>query len=524
MTRLDLLWLFLVGVGSSAWCVAAGGRLGATFDEPFYVAKGLESWRTGSNRALLRAGTMPLPVDVQTLPLFLWESARGEAFHPVSDLPKLLPVARAMNLVFWWPLLVYAGLLGRLWGGVWAGRVAVGLVGFEPNLLAHAALATTDIALTAAVLASVYHFAAGRGGTWRTRVLVPGVAAGLAVACKASAVTFVPLGWLVVAPPRSRSGFADGCVTALIAAAVLFGYCGCDWATEPSFVRWADHLPDGRAADAMRATARHLRVFPNAAEGIVQQVKHNLRGHGCYVLGEWHPRAVWYYFPVVLSGKLTDHLLLALAGLLALRPRSLLTPAAGIAVLYLLFSLTCRVQIGVRLVFPLVVFLTLAVAVGMTRTGMPEKWLQLLSSLCVLFALQIAMLQLPDGLRYTNGFWGGRERAADVFTDSNCDWGQGLPELGEWYAAHTDRDLFVWYYGADPAILLPPFRVVQVNHMPEPSVEAVRRRVGRGYLAVGASLLTGCPDRRPGTLAVVEHLKSRPPVARVGSFRVYVLE
>ncbi len=391
MTRLDFLWLLLVGVASSAWCLTAGRELGATFDEPFYVAKGLEAWRTGSNRSLMRAGTMPLPVDVQTLPLHVWERVRGEPFDPVSDLPKLLPAARGMNLVFWWPLLVYAGLLARLWGGAWAGWLTVGLVGCEPNLLAHAALATTDIALTAGVLAAVYHFAVGRGGPWRRRVLIPGVAAGLAVACKASAVTFVPLAWVVInltprpplqggegekiqhpLPPPLRVGEGAGgwglrdlLASALVAAVVLFAYCGCDWATEPSFVKWAIGLPDGSFADAMRFTADHLRIFPNAGEGIVQQVKHNMRGHGSYVIGEYHPRAVWYYFPVVLSAKLTEPLLLLLAGLLILRPRALLNPAGWIAVAYLLFSLTCRVQIGVRLVFPLVVMLNVAAAVAL---------------------------------------------------------------------------------------------------------------------------------------------------------------
>ena len=53
------------------------------------------------------------------------------------------------------------------------------------------------------------------------------------------------------------------------------------------------------------------------------------------------------------------------------------------------------------------------------------------------------------------------------------------------------------------------------------SVEAVRRKVGDGYFAVGASLLTGCPDRRPHTRAVIDWIKSHQPVARVGTFAVY---
>lgn len=527
-TQLDLVWLLVVGVCSSVWCLAASRELGATFDEPFYVAQGLESWRTGSNRVLMRAGTMPLPVDVQTLPLYLAERYCERHFDAVSDLPVLLPVARGMNLIFWWLLLIYAGNLARWWGGFWTSRLAVGLIGCEPNLLAHATLATTDIALTASVLAATYHLVIGRDGIWWKRVLVPGLAAGLAVACKASAITFVPLAFLVVAFPRSRRILFDWLLMVGIAVVMLFAYCGCDWATEPSFIRWADGLPDSSFADRMRFVAEHLRIFPNAGEGIVQQIKHNMRGHGSYVLGAWYPRAVWYYFPVVLTGKLTEPLLLALVGVLIVRPRSLFNTAGRIAFAYLLFSLTCRVQIGVRLVFPLVVFLHVAVAVALLSQFEGESHLSRrrfwIACALVLAGWAITWTTWPHGLRYLNYFWGGSARSAEVMTDSNSDWGQGLPELARWHSANGEPQLTVWYYGTDPAILLPPFHVFQVNQLPEPSIEAVRQKVGDGYFAVGVSLLTGCPDRRPETIAVLQWLQSQQPVARVGTFLVYRLD
>jgi hypothetical protein len=437
MTRLCRLCLLAVGVASSAYCVLAAQRLGPTFDEPFYVAKGLHFWRTGSHQPLMRAGTMPLPVDVQTLPVWVWEQVRGKRFDPVGELHTVLPVARAANLVFWWLLLFHGGRLATLWGGPSAGRWATALLACEPNLLAHASLATTDIALTAGVLAAVYHFAAGRDGPWWRRVFVPGVAAGLAVACKASAITFVPLAWLLVA----RAPLRVAANQVLIAAVTLFLACGTDWHTEPSFIKWADTLPDDATGASVRWTADHLRIFPNAGEGLVQQVKHNLRGHGCSVLGEWHPRAVWYYFPVVLSAKLPVPLLV----LLVVRPRCWRNPAGLIAVAYLIFSLSCRVQIGVRLVFPLVAMLNIAAVVALTSraregavgSSAPSRARLVAVTARGVFLSLTAFVSLqwwPDGLRYSNELWGGREKAADVLTDSNHDWGQGLPELREWWA------------------------------------------------------------------------------------------
>lgn len=522
MTRHDWLWLLAFGVASSAYCVLAARELGPTFDEPFYMASGLKYWRTGSHGPLLRAGTMPLPVDVQTLPVWVWEQFRGKPFDPVGDLDSVLPVARAANLVFWWPLLFYGGRLASLWGGPAAGRWATALLACEPNLLAHASLATTDIALTAGVLAGVYHFAAGRNGWWWERVFVPGVVAGLALACKASALTYLPLAWLLV----GRIGVWGAVQQVAFATVTVYVLCGTDGVTEPSFIRWANTLPNDAVGDTVRWLANHLAIFSNAGEGMVQQVRHNVRGHDCYLLGEWHQRAVWYYFPVVLSSKLPEPLLLLTAGLLLARPRRWLNPAGLIAVAYLLFSLSCRVQIGVRLVFPLVAMLNLAAVVAVARVD--SRWRTAALAAVVAVTAAVSLFWWPNGLGYSNELWGGKPRAAEVHTDSNYDWGQGLPALERWYDARTAADgravpLRLWYYGTDPACLLPPFEVLQVHDMRPSSVEAVRRRTAGGYLAVGASIFTASMDRRPSTLAVLEWLKGQPPVAVVGTYRVYYI-
>src|SRR5262249_40258567 len=108
MRRWDVLWLIAVGGLSSAWCLTPAPPLGPTFDEPQPLNAGLASWRTGSNKILMAAGCMPLPVDVQTLPIYVWEQYRGVPFDQGADMGTILPVARATNLVFWWLLLVYA--------------------------------------------------------------------------------------------------------------------------------------------------------------------------------------------------------------------------------------------------------------------------------------------------------------------------------------------------------------------------------------------------------------------------------
>lgn len=531
---IDALWLVTVGVLSSAWCLTAAPRLSATFDEPFYVQSGLTAWRTGTTKPLMSAGTMPLPIDVHSLPLYLWERAEGVTFDPMTDLTRLLPVARAANLVFWWLLLVYAMRLGRTFGGPWAGRIACGLIAADPNFLAHAALATTDIAVTATTLMAVFHFHAGRGLGWKWRVLVPGLCYGLAVLSKASAMAFVPMSFVVLglhrhftqtAEQRQNEGLRalvrDLVGVIAVGSVLVFTYCGSDWTTERTFVEWAHGLSDGSLKNVMVPVSENLRIFTNAGEGLFQQVKHNFRGHGAYLHGDWHPRACWYYFPYALAVKL-PLATLALLALAAVRWRAwFANPVGWLAAAYLLFSLTCRVQIGIRLVFPLVATLLIAAAVTLT-TGYRGRWPRILAGGAIAINAVLAASVWPHGLCFVNRLHGGPTEGFRSLSDSNYDWGQGLPDLLP-FTGDGQPPLAVWYYGTDQAINRPPFRHLPLHVLPTPPNNDYRLFAPDARLAVGVSLLYGDPNLTPTSRAAVEYLKKQTPVARTPTFFIYDL-
>ncbi len=554
----DALWLLVVGLASSGWCVTAVTQIGATFDEPLYVKAGLVNWRTGSNKLLMRAGTMPLPVDVQTLPVYLWERHRGQEFDPVQELHTVLPVCRAANLVFWWLLLFYAMRLGRTFGGAWGGRLASALVACDPNLLGHAALATTDIALVACMMALVYHFyhcytpAAG----WKRRVLVPGILYGLALTAKASALAFGPQAMLVLAmwnlakagvltPPEGSSLFGklahlwhatyqfrkDIIAIGFIGMFVLFGYCGSDWGTEPTFIKWADSLPEGDLKQAMVPVSRELKIFTNAGEALVHQIKHNVRGHGTYLLGEWHSRATPSYFPVALTMKLPLPAIVLLLAALVAHPRRLFIPTAGVALLLLAFTPNCRVQIGIRFVFPLMVltYITVASAIARGWTAQPEgtsnrvvpRWFA--AALVALMAGTAAWVW-PHGLSYFNQAWGGTAAGSRLLHDSNYDWGQGLPELRAWNDAHNDgQPLCVWYYGSDPDVFRPALVWKNLSWLPLQGESDVPAVCETKLLAVSAAIFSGNPAPTPPHKARLEWLRAQTPVARTTHFVIYQL-
>lgn len=542
----DLLFLAALIVGTSFVISHSTRQLSATFDETFYLDAGLTSWRTGSNKMLMKAGTMPLPIELETLPLYLIERNRGVPFRPESDFSEMLTISRRVNLLFWSALLVYGWRIGILLGGVWAGRAAALLLATEPSLLAHAGLATTDLALTAAVLAATYHFLVRPSVGWKGRVLIPGIFYGLAILCKASALAFVPLIWAVIGMreliisgtfrPWAVEGFGNRfhhlrTTTArlrwefvaqfFMAMIVTFAYCGSDWKTERTFVEWAHKLPSGTLHDTLVTVSENLKIFTNAGEALAQQIKHNFRGHGCYILGQWHERAVWYYFPVCLAAKLTIPAIFLIFSGVVFHRKAFFGPAGWIALALLLFSLNCRVQIGIRLVFPLVAFLLIAAAVAWAKATDHKASPLRLSVLFIAIALQAGtgFMAGPDRLRYLNRFAVGH----NVLADSNVDWGQGLFELAAWQEEQeSPRPLSLWYFGTDPRTDQLGFQKIHIHMLPATTTALDLHRMLRGRdLAVSISILHGKPTATPAGQTALEWLNGLEPAERVGPFLIY---
>jgi hypothetical protein len=546
----DALWFLAWAVGSSAWCLTAAAQLGPTFDEPIYFQRGIQGWRDFSHRGLLTLGTMPLPTDVQSLPLYLWETVQDTPIDLENDIDSMLFWMRAGNLVFWLLLLWYGRQIGRLLAGPWGGRLAVALLACEPNLLAHAALATTDIAISACLLALLYHFRAGREAGWFRRVALPAVWFGLAILAKASAVVYGPICLAIVEFERLvRSGALANLtgntwgerLSAVwkrtrqsrhdlpwigiggLAFAVI--YCGSDFQPQPAFVRWAHGLPAGLSASVMVAFADNLCIFSNAFEGIARQVKHNMHGHGAYLLGVENPRALWYYFPVLLTIKLSIPVLLAPFAVAATRARALANWACLTALVLLAFSLTFRVQIGIRLVLPLVSIGLVGLAAAIVQAVQSARWQWTRPALAGgvvlgLLWMTVALANIwPHGLCFVNPLWGGTAHGYELVSDSNYDWGQGLPELLAWQK-QNGAPVDVWYFGQDQKCNIPPLRLVSLEALNVDGPDDVLSYVEGRYLAVSTTMIygnTGLSSHRNAAA----FLRSCRPTARTATFLIY---
>lgn len=537
-TRLfDLAWLIAFGVVSSIWCVSVARQIGATYDEPTYLEHGLHFWRTGSHRQLMRLGTMPLPVDVQTLPLSIAERINGRPWDWDADCERILPWMRHGNLIFWWLLLIAGMKLGQDLGGEWGGRLAVAALACEPNLLAHAALATTDISVTACLVAFTVAFRRGRDCDWKYRIGWPGFWLGMALLSKASALMFGPLAmlaielnrwWIGSTVPwreRIRSFWRDGWFIGGIGILIAFLGCGCDFQPQESFVAWAKSLPEGPGRVTWVWIAKHLKIFGNAGEAIVAQIKHNLRGHGQFLFGEEGHRPFWYYFPTLFAIKLTLPVLIATLTVLVFRPRWVLGNAAlCVATVYFFFSFNCRVQIGIRLQLPAIAFLL----VGLTSLAALHSWVvnrwpvRVATAFSLGWMLMASSMNWPHGLCYINELWGGSERGYWIASDSNYDWGQGLYELEDWHRRSGRIGLDVWYFGRDPMLKRLPIRDLPLHCVPLHCQDDMRTYCWGRYLAVATTIGHGF-TLSPAHRIAKEFLKNRAPVARTKTFLIYDL-
>ena len=176
-----------------------------TWDEPDHIYSGYMSWRGDFG---LNPEHPPLVKFVATVPLLLMQlnvpemqdrpyrlqtvlGGRDFIFH--NDADKIVFRAQMAASIFTLLLLVIAFLATREMFNTTAGFLALGLLLFDPTLLAHGALVTTDAAQSCFLLASIYAFYRYVQLPSAGRLMITGVAAGLALASKHSAVLVFPM-------------------------------------------------------------------------------------------------------------------------------------------------------------------------------------------------------------------------------------------------------------------------------------------------------------------------------------------
>jgi len=392
------------------------------------------------------------------------EPRRGCLLRFASRLPTAMLFVALLAAVF---------LAARAWVSLRAAHLATIACALDPNLIAHASLATVDVAF------ALFHFLAliaaftfaSRPSPRRGSAL--GVALGMAFATKFSAVLLVPAVALALIAVheewrqddfvrRTAAGlFVAGAVaTVTIAAAYLFVGVGAHmadlrWDSAP-FTRLAGHWPDLRLpfpADFLTGIDLSLARERNLKWRVV-------------MLGSQYPRGVWYYFGLLWLMK-TPVLILAaecVGGVLAIR-RGLLrrSPplqflAANLALLLAYFSLLFHAQIGYRFVLMCVPLGYIMAAAGLSTLADRPVW-RWIGALVVVVSLLENAAYVGNHISFTNVAVQPKRRVFRWITHSNIDWRQNEDRADLYLArAGIGRDRL------DPPHVLPGQNLLRHYH------------------------------------------------------------
>jgi hypothetical protein len=476
-----------------------------TWDEGDHIFAGYESWKThdyGLNpehpplmKMLATVPLLGLPLKV---PVLQHRFFKEEAY--MSGKALLFgnaPQYSAETLTF--RVRLAAGIVAILLGllvflatqemfGVWAAFVALVALTFEPNILAHGAFVTTDTGVSCFFFASVYAFYRYCKVPTVGRLALTGLAAGLALASKHSAVLLLPMLVLLAGCEvafRFDSTAADGTrarrgvrmIGALVAigvmaVAVLWVFYGFRYNARPDGLRLDPTLAEyvlplkPMEAKGILLLAR-FHILPESYLYGLADVRAMANGMQSFIFGKVYEHGVWFYFPAVLLIKSTlgwlAMVLVAAGAVVVGRFRRwreilfLVIPAA----LYLVVAMGSSLNIGARHILPVYVFLTVFAAggcwalvessvgrSGVERGGWSRGWGIAVGVLLAMHVVSSAWAY-PNYMAYANEAWGGPKQTYKYLTDSNADWAQQLLAVKRYTDEHGIKECWIAYF-ADP--------------------------------------------------------------------------
>lgn len=507
-------------------------RESLTWDEGDHMFAGYMMWHNGDYG--LNPEHPPLVKLLAALPMFgrnLWvPTLQGRDFKVEAYLSGRDWLARNddanHDLVF--EMRLAAGLLAiafsltvywvaRDWFGTAAGLVALTLAAFDPNVLAHSALVTTDIGVSLFFLASIYAFYRYVKQPSLPRLLVAGMVAGLLLATKHSGILLAPMlvaliAWeLGTAPAGTRRRLAlrlSGAFAAIvvIGVVVLWAFYGFRYAARPAGLVLSTSLADYVAplshfdASVVLAFA-HLHLLPESYLMGLVDVKRMAQAYPTFILGKVYAHGVWWYFPVAILIKTT-------LGLLALTVLSLFAIATGRlrksretayillpAAIYLLIAILAGMNIGARHLLPVYGLVFILAGGGITALAAHSRRWAWTGAVLVLAHIASSLMVFPNPMAYANEAWGGPANAHNLLSDANVDWAQQLFQVKAWQDQHPDQPCWFSYF-AD-TVIDPAMYGVHCHHLPNlvtgwvGGAELVPPVV-HGYVLISAGDLSGC--------------------------------
>jgi 4-amino-4-deoxy-L-arabinose transferase-like glycosyltransferase len=226
--------------------------------------------------------------------------------------------------------------------------------------------------------------------------------------------------------------------------------------------QWMDQWrPDG-VIRAVQWMSNH-RLLPESWLGGFQIVYGMSHARAAFLCGRINLTGWWYYFPLAILFKtpLATLVGLVLAVVVWLRRQMrrraarewwTLCAVAVAPAIYMAVALTAHLDIGLRYMLPVYPFLYLFLGVVTAQAWKNRPAATGTITIVLTIGLAIETISaFPNYLDFFNIAAGGSRGGLRLLSDSNLDWGQDLPLVGQWQQNHPDKSVFLFYFGAaDP--------------------------------------------------------------------------
>jgi len=452
---------------------------------------------------------------------------------------SMLTAARFAVSLFSIVLLLTTWSFTRKMFGTPTAIIAGVLLAFEPNILAHGALVTTDIAASAGILLSLYTLYCYITEPNTTRVLALGAAIGFALCAKHSTVllaVMLPAVLLSDAlfPKRPELGrrllrYAGAIIAAgTIGFGILWACYGFRYAARPyGAAVWTPPwivYAHSKLSTAFIPQLERWHAAPEAyLVGLQDVLVCSETGRPMFLLGKLYRSGRWFYFPVSASIKFTLPLLLMmLVSAFAVRfwkaRRRQLLYLALPATIYLLFSMSSKLNMGIRHLLPVLPLLIIFASAGVWDMMRSRRWA--IVALCVLLAFHIvsSLRAYPNYLSYANEAWGGPSETYKYLANSDVDWGQAQKMAAAYIAkTHPTNCFFLRTYNnknSDYGIPCQGISEIQWDQLQTPYT---------GTMIVSSSMVNGI-GVRGASVQTRRAFSGLKPVAKLGGSALLVYE
>ena len=534
LTHRSRLWLAVIALLllQAVLALTIVHRESLTFDEDDHMFAGYMMWKTADYG--LNPEHPPLVKLLATIPILgeaLWiPPLQGRDFKIEAYLDGRDWLARndggSQRLVF--RMRVSAELLAlglclivfltaREWFGDTAGLVALALVVFDPNILAHSALVTTDVGVSLFFVASTYTFHRYATRPTLFRLVIAGLSLGLLLATKHSGILFVPMlflliAWEIFTTPKSERKRAvlrfTGAVVAIgiLSGLVLWSFYGFRYAARPagqilstSLIEYAAPLSHFQSAVVLGVARFHL--LPESYLMGLVDVKRMAAFYPTFLLGKVYAHGQWYYFPLVILIKTT----LGMLALLCISVFAMVTHRIGKrreliyvfvpAVIYLAVAMLSGMNIGARHLLPMYAFTTIFAAAGVAALARTSRRWAIVCAILIAAHILSSLTVFPNEMAYANEAVGGPKNVHNLLSDANLDWAQQLLQVKQWQDRNPTEECWFAYFARpeiDPAVY-----GVRCHALPTPDTsylggaDLVAPTV-HGAVLISAGDLSGC--------------------------------